>query len=92
MRLILPSPGIGLYAAAKGAVEQLTAVAARELGARSITVNTVSPGATDTDMFRGANTADALTAVAALSPSGGSDSPPTSPTWSPSSPAPTAAG
>jgi len=65
---VLPSPGIGLYAAAKGAVEQLTAVAAHELGARAITVNTVSPGATDTDMLRGANTAEALTAVAASSP------------------------
>ncbi len=67
---VMPAPGIGLYAAAKGAIEQLTAVAAHELGARAITVNTVSPGATDTDMLRGANSAQALTAAAAMSPLG----------------------
>ncbi|GAB3813345.1 SDR family oxidoreductase [Kribbella italica] len=49
----LPGPRISLYAASKGALEQVTKVAARELGGRGITVNVVSPGATDTDMFRG---------------------------------------
>ncbi len=67
-RIITISSRIGLYAAAKGDVEQLTAVAAHELGARAITANTVSPGATDTDMLRAANTAQTLTAVAAMSP------------------------
>lgn len=51
----LPAPGMALYAASKAALEQFTAVAARELGPRGITVNTVSPGATDTDMFRAVN-------------------------------------
>ncbi len=68
LNTVLPASRIGLYAAAKGAVEQLTAVAAHELGARAITANTVSPGATDTDMLRAANTAQTLTAVAAMSP------------------------
>ncbi|WP_151775679.1 SDR family oxidoreductase [Streptomyces abyssomicinicus] len=57
-------PGSAAYAASKGAVEQLTAVAARELGTRGITVNTVSPGATDTDLLRSAHTDETLAAVA----------------------------
>ncbi|WP_328327676.1 MULTISPECIES: SDR family oxidoreductase [unclassified Streptomyces] len=65
-----PVPGIAPYAASKGAVEQLTAVAARELGARGITVNTVSPGATDTDLLRESNSADALQSVAGITPLG----------------------
>ncbi|MFG3282161.1 SDR family NAD(P)-dependent oxidoreductase [Streptomyces sp. NPDC048111] len=67
---VRPVPGIGPYAASKGAIEQLTAVAARELGPRGITVNTVSPGATDTDMLRGANPPEALEAVAGATPLG----------------------
>lgn len=55
LNTVRPVPGIGPYAASKGAIEQLTAVAARELGPRGITVNTVSPGATDTDLLRGTN-------------------------------------
>ncbi len=43
LNTVRPAPGIAPYAASKGAVEQLTAVAARELGPRGITVNTVSP-------------------------------------------------
>ncbi|MFB7761661.1 SDR family NAD(P)-dependent oxidoreductase [Streptomyces xiamenensis] len=63
-----PAPGIAAYAASKGALEQLTAVAAQELGPRGITVNTVSPGATETDMLRGTNPPEALEHVAALTP------------------------
>ncbi|MFF9569637.1 SDR family oxidoreductase [Streptomyces sp. NPDC014685] len=65
---VRPGPGISAYAAGKGALEQLTAVAAHELGARSITVNTVSPGATDTDMLRAANPPQALEAVVGMTP------------------------
>ncbi len=70
MNTVRPVPGIGPYAASKGAVEQLTAVAARELGPRGITVNTVSPGATDTEMLRSANPPEALQAVAGMTPLG----------------------
>jgi 3-oxoacyl-[acyl-carrier protein] reductase len=42
-----------LYAGTKGALEQFTLAAAKELGKRGITCNCVSPGATDTDLYRG---------------------------------------
>lgn len=63
-------PGIAPYAASKGAIEQLTSVAAIELGRRGITVNTVSPGATDTDLLRDTNSAEALAAIPAATPLG----------------------
>ncbi|MGD1968789.1 MAG: SDR family oxidoreductase [Desulfobacterales bacterium] len=45
-------PGYSIYAASKGAVDQITRVLATELGGRHITVNAVSPGPVDTDLFR----------------------------------------
>lgn len=45
-------PGYGLYDSTKGAVEQITRLLALEVGTRGITVNTVSPGPTDTPEFR----------------------------------------
>ncbi len=45
-------PNYGAYAASKGAVEQITKVLAKELGARGIRVNTLSPGPVDTELFR----------------------------------------
>jgi len=47
-------PGFSAYAAAKGAVEVLSVYMAKELGARSIAVNTVAPGAIETDFLGGA--------------------------------------
>jgi 3-oxoacyl-[acyl-carrier protein] reductase len=64
------APGIAPYVASKGALEQLTKVAALELGARGITVNAICPGATDTDLLRHANPAEALVQVAQLTPLG----------------------
>jgi NAD(P)-dependent dehydrogenase (short-subunit alcohol dehydrogenase family) len=46
-------PGISAYAAAKGAVEVLTRYLAKELGPRMITVNTIAPGAIETDFSGG---------------------------------------
>lgn len=48
------SPGWSVYASAKGALEVLTHFQATELGARGITVNTVAPGAIETDFGGGA--------------------------------------
>jgi 3-oxoacyl-[acyl-carrier protein] reductase len=67
---VLPGPGISLYAASKGAVEQLTVIAAHELGKRGITVNTVSPGATETDMLRDHNSPEGMETMRAMSPLG----------------------
>ncbi|WP_027531733.1 SDR family NAD(P)-dependent oxidoreductase [Bradyrhizobium sp. WSM3983] len=47
-------PGFSAYSAAKGAVEALTTYMAKELGSRGITVNTVAPGAIETDFLGGA--------------------------------------
>ncbi|EJL78474.1 dehydrogenase of unknown specificity, short-chain alcohol dehydrogenase [Polaromonas sp. CF318] len=47
-------PGYAAYAAVKGAVEVLTRYMAKELGARGIAVNTVAPGAIETDFGGGA--------------------------------------
>jgi NAD(P)-dependent dehydrogenase (short-subunit alcohol dehydrogenase family) len=45
-------PGLGPYAATKGAVESFTKGLATEVGAEGIRVNAVAPGFTDTDMNR----------------------------------------
>lgn len=44
-------PTYSAYVATKGAVEQITRVLAKELGGRGITVNDVSPGPTETELF-----------------------------------------
>jgi NAD(P)-dependent dehydrogenase (short-subunit alcohol dehydrogenase family) len=46
-------PGSSAYASMKGAVEVLTRYLAKELGPRRITVNTVAPGAIETDFSGG---------------------------------------
>jgi len=47
-------PGYAAYAAMKGGIEVLTRYLAKELGARGIAVNTVAPGAIETDFGGGA--------------------------------------
>lgn len=66
LNTVVPGPGISLYAASKAALEQFVKVAAREYGARGITVNVVSPGATDTDMFRDSNPPEAKAALVGI--------------------------
>lgn len=46
-------PGYSVYAALKGAIEVLTKYLAKELGARGIAVNTIAPGAIETDFGGG---------------------------------------
>lgn len=47
------NPGFGAYAVMKAAVETLTLYMAKELGARRIAVNTLAPGAIETDFGGG---------------------------------------
>lgn len=47
-------PGYSAYAAMKGGIEVLTRFMAKELGERNIAVNTVAPGAIETDFGGGA--------------------------------------
>lgn len=47
-------PGYAAYASMKGAIEVLTRYLAKELGPRGIAVNTVAPGAIETDFGGGA--------------------------------------
>jgi 3-oxoacyl-[acyl-carrier protein] reductase len=70
LNTVRPAPGIAAYAASKGAIEQLTKIAAGELGARGITVDAVCPGATDTDLLRHGNPDSVLEQIPALTPLG----------------------
>jgi len=64
--VVSPIAGFSLYIASKAAVELMGKVLSMELGDRNITVNTVSPGPTQTDMF--ASSGDDPQAAAARSP------------------------
>ncbi|MGC0313839.1 3-oxoacyl-[acyl-carrier protein] reductase [Kitasatospora acidiphila] len=60
----------GLYSGSKAAVERMVLAAAKELGARGITVNAVAPGPVDTDFYRNAETPESMAAAAHHSPRG----------------------
>lgn len=62
------SPNYLVYAATKGAVEQLARVLAKDLGQRQISVNTVSPGPTATALFKNGKTDQQIQFIANLSP------------------------
>ncbi|TFK52655.1 NAD(P)-binding protein [Heliocybe sulcata] len=62
-------PNALAYVASKGAVEQIARVLAKDLGARGITVNTVSPGPVDTPLFREGKTEQQIQFIANLNPS-----------------------
>jgi 3-oxoacyl-[acyl-carrier protein] reductase len=47
----MPFANVSLYLGSKGAIEQFARSLSRELGSRNITVNILSPGFTETDMF-----------------------------------------
>jgi 3-oxoacyl-[acyl-carrier protein] reductase len=61
-------PTYGAYVASKGAVEALTMIFARELRGRDITVNTVAPGPTATDLFLEGKTEEEVERLAKVPP------------------------
>ncbi|MEV6294513.1 SDR family oxidoreductase [Streptomyces sp. NPDC051896] len=64
----LAFPTYGAYSASKGAVEALTLVLARELRGRDVTVNTVAPGPTATELFLDGKDEDTIARLAAQPP------------------------
>jgi len=64
-RIMLPT--YSTYAATKSAVEQLTRVFAKEVGARGINVNSVSPGPTNTELFTNGKSQEVINRLASLS-------------------------
>ncbi|MEV5233501.1 SDR family oxidoreductase [Streptomyces pseudogriseolus] len=61
-------PGYGAYVASKAAVESITLILARELRGRDITVNTVAPGPTATDLFLDGKTPEEIDRLAKTPP------------------------
>src|SRR5580693_6825490 len=57
---LMPRPGTAIYGASKAAINHLVRVLAHELGPRQITVNSVLPGAVNTDALREQPDRDAL--------------------------------
>ncbi|MFD9893474.1 SDR family oxidoreductase [Amycolatopsis sp. NPDC059027] len=61
-------PTYGAYAASKAAIEGLTLILARELRGRDVTVNTVAPGPTATELFLDGKTPEQVDALAKTPP------------------------
>ncbi|TKC65671.1 SDR family oxidoreductase [Pedobacter hiemivivus] len=61
-------PTYGTYVASKAAVEQFTRIFAKEVGARGINVNTVSPGPTNTELFTKGKPQEVIDHLASLNP------------------------
>ncbi|WP_454916585.1 SDR family oxidoreductase [Xanthobacter sediminis] len=58
----------GVYAATKAAVETLTAIMAKEMRGRNITVNAVAPGPTATDLFLNGKSDELIERMAKMNP------------------------
>ena len=58
----------GVYAATKAAVETLTAIMAKEMRGRGITVNAIAPGPTATDLFLNGKSDELVARMAKMSP------------------------
>ena len=61
-------PNALVYVATKGAIEQFSRVLAKDLGAKGITVNTVTPGPTDTELFRKGKSESEIESIANAAP------------------------
>jgi 3-oxoacyl-[acyl-carrier protein] reductase len=64
-RLMLPT--YGTYSATKAAVEQLTRVFAKEVGIKGITVNSISPGPVNTELFKQGKNEEVIKRLASMS-------------------------
>jgi 3-oxoacyl-[acyl-carrier protein] reductase len=64
-RLMLPT--YGTYSATKAAVEQLTRVFAKEVGTKGITVNSISPGPVNTELFKQGKNEEVINRLASMS-------------------------
>ena len=62
------APAYLLYAATKGAIEQMTRLAAKDLGRKGIMVNAVAPGPTQTELFLKGKSEETLRLVASANP------------------------
>ncbi|KIY65376.1 NAD(P)-binding protein [Cylindrobasidium torrendii FP15055 ss-10] len=62
-------PNALCYVASKGAVEQLSRVLAKDLGAKGLTVNTVSPGPVNTPLFTNGKPPQVIEMIKSLNPS-----------------------
>ncbi|MBV9384352.1 MAG: SDR family oxidoreductase [Streptosporangiaceae bacterium] len=60
-------PGYAVYDSTKGAVEQLSHILSKEFGPRRITLNVVSPGATETETYRTGKSEQFLAGLEAMS-------------------------
>jgi 3-oxoacyl-[acyl-carrier protein] reductase len=58
----------GVYAATKAAVETMTAIMAKEMRGREITVNAVAPGPTATDLFLNGKSEELVARMAKMNP------------------------
>lgn len=64
---LLP-PGYGVYAASKAAVETMSAILAKELRGRNITVNAIAPGPTATKLFLDGKPAEVIERLSKAAP------------------------
>ena len=64
-RLMMPL--YASYSASKAAVEQMTKVFAKEIGHKGITVNSILPGPTNTELFINGKTDEVVNRLASLS-------------------------
>jgi 3-oxoacyl-[acyl-carrier protein] reductase len=58
----------GIYTATKAAIEAMTAILAKELRGRAITVNAVAPGPTATDLFLAGKSPELIERMAKMNP------------------------